>query len=217
MPYANQNRGLFGRTSGPLSAFPEPEKPKGLFGQPNGPLSAFPEQQPQAQPQAQPQRRKPNVGKAIAGTIGDYLMQRQGMAPIYAPQMLQQQQARAAQQAAQLKRAQDLADYETKQQIDQRYDAPDVPTIQQNAEYIERTEGPEAAAEYRRNYGRQPQQPNVVNIPGLGTFMGTPEEVMQQIQALTRGGQPDEGMDELPEGYQVRGGGGGNATGGFRP
>lgn len=45
------------------------------------------------------------AGRAIAGTIGDVLLQRGGLAPIYAPTMRAQQQARLAEQDAQRERA----------------------------------------------------------------------------------------------------------------
>ena len=66
-------------------------------------------------------------GRAIAGTLGDFLLQQGGMAPVYAPQQ-QFQQVQAMRQAeAQRARAAELADYETKKGIDQRYATPEAP------------------------------------------------------------------------------------------
>lgn len=54
------------------------------------------------------------VGRAIAGNIGDFLLQYSGMQPIYAPAM---QQRQAAQQA-EMQRQQGLADWVAKQEYE---------------------------------------------------------------------------------------------------
>lgn len=90
-------------------------------------------------PSAAPQKSgffgKGGVGRGIAGSIGDALLQQSGMAPIYAPQM-QFQQVQAARQAEeQRRRAADLADYGAKKQIDQQYAGPaEAPAFIRNAE-----------------------------------------------------------------------------------
>lgn len=77
-------------------------------------------------PEAQPEPRKGGlfarggIGRSIAGTIGDVLLQRGGLKPMYAPAMKAQHEALLAQQ----ERENALADYESKKKIDQRYAAP---------------------------------------------------------------------------------------------
>lgn len=96
----NRKRGLFGASvpnmideaRPPLdpgyAAPPEPQKPK-FFGE-------------------------GGVGRAIAGNIGDFLLQYSGMQPIYAPIMQQRQAA----QAAERERQQGLADWVAKQEYE---------------------------------------------------------------------------------------------------
>ena len=76
---------------------------------------------------------KGGVGRAIAGTIGDFLMQRSGMAPVYAPTMMQQRQEAAQAAAEQRKYSMDLAMHDAKKQIDKRYDTPEVGVFEDNA------------------------------------------------------------------------------------
>ncbi|WP_230280271.1 hypothetical protein [Croceicoccus sp. Ery15] len=54
------------------------------------------------------------AGRAIAGTVGDYLLQQSGMSPLYAPAMAQQQQAALQSAAEQRKRSLDMADWKAK-------------------------------------------------------------------------------------------------------
>lgn len=60
------------------------------------------------------------VGRAIAGNIGDFLLQYSGMQPIYAPIM---QQRQAAQQA-EMQRQQGLADWVAKQEYEAAHPKP---------------------------------------------------------------------------------------------
>lgn len=200
-----------------------PATKKGLFGKKFDPLAYStgigddlnvqhsPEQR-QAQQPTEPKKPgflgKGGVGRAIAGTIGDFLMQRSGMAPVYAPTMMQERQAAAQAAAEQRAYSMELAKHDAKKQIDARYDRP---AIQQNAEYIERTEGPEAAAAYRRNYGQRPEEPRMVSIPGRGSFFGT----MAEVQAWLQGNEPPNVPARPVGGLTPMGGGAGNSVGGF--
>ena len=126
-------------------------KPKtGLFGAPLGGRSPYetpgigdgmtvqytPQERVAAQP-TEPKKSglfgKGGVGRAIAGTIGDFLMQRSGMAPVYAPTMMQQRQEAAQAAAEQRKYSMDLAMHDAKKQIDKRYDTPEVGVFEDNA------------------------------------------------------------------------------------
>jgi hypothetical protein len=109
------------------------------------------------------------------------------------------------------------------------------PAIQQNADYIRRTQGDAAADEYIRNFGRPQQTPVMMEIGGRPVF-GTPEQIQSLLQSGAFGGQQQGGgnvptvrgqsdYDALPPGAQYRdpqgnlrtkGGSGGNVGGGFR-
>ena len=80
-----------------------PKKRRGLFGGVSEPQAGLQQEIPQpTEKQDGGFFGQGGVGRAIAGTIGDVLLQRNGMAPIYAPAMRDQQQQMqaAAQQAA---------------------------------------------------------------------------------------------------------------------
>src|SRR4051812_17960997 len=73
----------------------------------------------------QPKKKSPGgmfaeggVGRAIAGMIGDYLLQRAGMQPVYQPSMLEKQ--KLAQQEAQYQhhRSDEFADFQKKRQFE---------------------------------------------------------------------------------------------------
>lgn len=94
-----QKRGLFGSgpampmasaMSGGMTTAQEPMKPK-FFGE-------------------------GGVGRAIAGNIGDFLLQQSGMDPIYAPVMQQRQAMQYDQQQRELQRRQGLEDWVAKQE-----------------------------------------------------------------------------------------------------
>lgn len=138
-------------------------KPKGLFGkmidrQPyatpgfgDGVIRHTAQERVDHQPAPEPQKPgflgKGGTGRAIAGTIGDYLMQRQGMDPVYAPTMMMQQQQEAAARQAQLQRAQEMADFEAKEGIKAKYETRKPTSLQQNYEWLLENQ-PEAAASY---------------------------------------------------------------------
>lgn len=98
-----------------------PRRRGGLFG-----ASANIPQQPAMTATPQPMAPKQSffgeggVGRAIAGNIGDFLLQYSGMQPIYAPIMQQRQAA----QAAERERQQGLADWVAKQEYEAAHRPP---------------------------------------------------------------------------------------------
>lgn len=106
--------------------FPNPFKPRkrGLFGASTQPPQ--PEMTTTEQPLAPKQKffGEGGVGRAIAGNIGDFLLQYSGMDPIYAPAMQQRQAA----QAAEGQRQQSLADWVWKQDYERNNPKPQAPT-----------------------------------------------------------------------------------------
>ena len=177
---------------------------KGLFGR-NIPFPATPgigdgdPRLPQNDPapglgmrNATPEPEKPGflgqggVGRAIIGNVADAISQYYGGMPVYAQGMAERQREEQARQQAAAKmreRSLDMAEWDYKQRNE-------VPTIQRNAEYIRQTQGEDAASEYVRNYGQRPEEPRMVNIPGVGSYFGTMSEIQQM---LGRGGSQGSG------------------------
>jgi hypothetical protein len=115
-------KGLFGKSMMPGQMQPAYSMPQDMAAQDGANLGM-----------ASPQKRgggffgQGGAGRAIAGSIGDALLQQSGMAPIYAPQM-QFQQAMAARQAeAERQRAASLEDYRTKLGIEAEFAQPEGP------------------------------------------------------------------------------------------
>lgn len=97
---------------------------RGLFGA-SAPVPQQPAMTAVEQPLAPKQKffGEGGVGRAIAGNIGDFLLQYSGMQPIYAPVM---QQRQAAQQA-EMQRQQGLADWVAKQEYEAANRPPPAP------------------------------------------------------------------------------------------
>jgi hypothetical protein len=70
------------------------------------------------------------VGRGIAGSIGDYLLQMNGMQPMYAPAMQEQQRMRYLQEQYQQRRGDDLADYGEKLRMQAQFKGPDYDAFQ---------------------------------------------------------------------------------------
>lgn len=83
-------------------------------------------------------KKKHGLAKGIAGTIGDYLMQQQGMAPVYAPTMARQREIEQAQQLYNQQRRDEMNDWVAKQQWELANPAPPKPTaMQANYEWLQ--------------------------------------------------------------------------------
>ena len=121
-----------------------------------------------------------------------------------------EQDALAQAAAEQRKRAEDLADFRTKEGIKAEYSRP---AIEDNYDFIMRTAGPEAANRYVNTYGQKPDEPRMVSIPGRGSFFGT----MDEVQAWLRGGPQTSQVDpSLWDQGEPIGGPTQPASGGFR-
>lgn len=137
----------------------------GLFGSP----SVIASQAPQdagyaAQPVAEPQKPKffgeGGAGRAIAGNIGDFLLQYSGMNPIYQPAM---QQRQAAQQA-EMQRQQGLADWVAKQEYEAAHPKPVNNDTINDYQFIAERLGPDAARNYLQSIADGP--PVAVDFAG---------------------------------------------------
>lgn len=181
----------------------------GLFGSPFGSRSRADIATRFAAPQEQPKRSffgQGGAGRAIAGNIGDFLLQYNGFSPIYNPAM-QQQQAIGAQLAAeQRKRSQDLADWQYKE--DYKRDNPDPVNNDTVNDYrfIEQTLGKDIADQYLRNLG----DPIVTTtLPGNRFYSGPRSQFGQALG----GSVPTAPVGKLTP---IGGGGASNGTGSFR-
>ena len=168
--------GAFGLNPGMGQGMEQPKKP-GFFGQ-GGP------------------------GRAIAGTIGDVLLQQSGMAPIYGPNMAAQQQSLAEQAAEQRKRAAEMADWRAKYDHERANPKPVAgTTFQRDYQYILDNFGPEKAKEYAANRINPPEYRQGAD----GRFYRIDvADTAPQVLGST-----------LPQGWTIEGGTAGNGGGGF--
>jgi hypothetical protein len=127
----------------------------------------------QQQPAPTPEPVKPSlfgeggVGRGIAGSIGDFLLQNAGAKPIYAPAMQDKRQWQQQLDAHKMQR-QDALDQWTQQQIWERdHPKPQGPTaLQQNYEFL-KAQNPELGENYLRNQAN-PMQGIEVTDPATG-------------------------------------------------
>lgn len=97
------------------------------------------------------------VGRAIAGTIGDTLLQYNGMAPVYAPTMQAQQEAAARQRETSMKREQGREDWLFEQQWKRDNPTPTSNDTVADYEFIRQNLGEAAAKTYLQNRADPPQ------------------------------------------------------------
>lgn len=154
-----------------------PRRRGGLFG-----ASASIPQQPAMTAAPQPMAPKQSffgeggVGRAIAGNIGDFLLQYSGMQPIYAPIMQQRQAA----QAAERERQQGLADWVAKQEYEATHRPPPNNDTINDYNFISQQLGEDAAKNYLRVLSDGPPVAvDVANPDGSVTRQFIPRSQMQ--------------------------------------
>lgn len=107
------------------------------------------------------------LGRSIAGSIGDFLLQNSGMRPVFAPAM---QERRQRQQQVADRQAAKLDAYEIwKAQQAYKIAHPDTPDIVERMRALDTVE-PGLGATYARNYANNGGGvPQITTIPGIGT------------------------------------------------
>lgn len=169
-------------------------------------------QQPLPQPAPQPQKKPGFFGaggpaRGIAGTVGDFLLQYNGMQPIYGPTQQRAQEMAEALRAKSLEREAGWQDWLRKQQWERDNPSPANNDTERDYAFIAQTLGEDAAKQYLRNLG----DPIVtVQLPGNRVYSG-PRSGMAQALG---GAAPTKPVGKLTP---LDGGPGGSPSGaGFR-
>ncbi len=129
---------------------------------------------------------KGGAGRAIAGSVGDFLLQRSGVGPMYAPVMQQQQQQAAQMAAEQRKRSLDMADWLAKEQWKRENPMPVNNDTERDIELMRGMLPPEQFEQYlQNNYinptfytgpdGRRYANPSI-NRPAVGSVLPDPRK-----------------------------------------
>lgn len=148
------------------------------------------------------------AGRAIAGTIGDYLLQQSGMQPIYGPTVLQQRDAEERARMAQQQRMQKREDMQWEWQNKPK----DGPQLTEYERIVRASGLPEAEQlKLLQDYARNRANP-VQGVPF------TDEQGNSGIQFIRPGQMQGAQQGLIPIGGTLppKGGSGGNVTGGFR-
>jgi hypothetical protein len=148
------------------------------------------------------------AGRAIAGTIGDYLLQQSGMQPIYGPTVLQQRDAEERARMAQQQRMQKREDLQWEWQNKPK----DGPQLTEYERIVRASGLPEAEQlKLLQDYARNRANP-VQGVPF------TDEQGNGGIQFIRPGQMQGAQQGLIPIGGTLppKGGSGGNVTGGFR-
>ena len=205
MGFRPQRKGLFGAKA-PITA-------------PNGtPPIAAPQNQMGdpglGMPQQPTSEKKPGffgeggAGRMIAGSIGDMLLQNAGMAPMYFP-MMQQQREQAAQQAAeQRKRAEGMADWRAKEEWKRANRPPPSPTLREdNAGNVWQFDPQTGQPMGQKPVWIDPTE-KVIYQDGMQIRVPNPYRTGAEPAPQIIG-------SDLPEGWEIEGGGASNGSGPF--
>lgn len=212
---APKRRGLFGQPSVMAGVLPgdQPDYRMGDFpGVPQGVPHNLP--QTNAAPRKSGFFGQGGPGRAIAGTIGDVLLQRGGLQPIYAPTMQNKQEAQR-----------ERAEWQWRKQWERDNPPPVNNDTERDYAFIEQRLGKDAAEQYLRNLG----DPMVsMSLPGnrvysgprsgLGTALGqgTPDIDAQPTSEDGFDYTPGPGGRGNPTNWKKTGGGAPSGTGTFR-
>lgn len=93
------------------------------------------------------------IGRGIAGTIGDFLLQSSGMRPVYAPAMQEQRQRQQQLADYHMKQAGEMAQWTAQQEWERAHPKPVNNDTVNDFNFITEKLGPDAANQYLRNLG----------------------------------------------------------------
>lgn len=118
-------------------------------------------QQPLPQPAPQPQKKPGFFGaggpaRGIAGTVGDFLLQYNGMQPIYGPTQQRAQEMAEALRAKSLEREAGWQDWVRKQQWERDNPKPTTNDTESDYEFIRQNLGDELARKFLENKANPP-------------------------------------------------------------
>ncbi len=193
---------------------------QGIFGRRN-PMD-MPQAMPQETPQAMPIgvgqiTKKPGffgqggAGRAIAGTIGDFLLQQSGMDPVYLPNILQQRDAEERARMAQQQRMQGREDFLFRENY--KRDNPEPKQPDQLTQYMINA-GIDPKSERGRSMYERAAMNKVDPVTGVPYTDG---QGNSGIQFIRPGQMQGSAAPTAPVGkLRPLGGSGGNVTGGFQ-
>lgn len=120
------------------------------------------------------------VGRAIAGNIGDFLLQYSGMQPIYQPAVQQRQAMAYEQKQREAQRQQQLEDWVWKEEYERRNPKPVNNDTINDYRFISETLGEEAGKQYLQNLADGPPVAvDVANPDGSVTRQFIPRSQMK--------------------------------------
>lgn len=147
------------------------------------------------------------TGRAIAGSIGDYLLQMNRMAPVYAPTMQRRQDLMQQQQAAEQQRKAKWEDWIKQQKYTRDNPQASPTTLQRNYEYL-KTIRPDLAGGYLEGQANPMQWQRVENpdgsvqlIPMPRTPSAAPQKPQSDGRFLDMGGFQSMYQSMGPQGF----------------
>lgn len=146
------------------------------------------------------------AGRAIAGTIGDTLLQYNGMDPVFAPQQAAQQKLALEAQQRQAERENKFTDWRRQYDYQRVNPAPTNNDTVNDYNFILQNLGEDAAKQYLRNMG----DPTVTVPLGRNQVYSGPRSGLGG--AMQKAAPPE----VLPSDFDFGGGGVSNGTGNFR-
>lgn len=209
LPGMSGGNNLMGENAPALPAGLDPNMPWPVSGRRTVQPYQMPPVVPQdeATPAAKPSfMGQGGAGRAIAGTIGDTLLQYNGMDPVFAPQQAAQQKLALEAQQRQAERENKFTDWRRQYDYQRVNPAPTNNDTVNDYNFILQNLGEDAAKQYLRNMG----DPTVTVPLGRNQVYSGPRSGLGG--AMQKAAPPE----VLPSDFDFGGGGVSNGTGNFR-